>query len=151
MSQSEKTDGWTYHEAGVDTIADVAPVGDPKELQKLLETCADDAAGEKTDAYEEAAELVEAHRIRKMHQDLNEGIDARGNFALMWSLFLAGGAGAILPFPSVAADAGLGTVFSAILDSIVSVEYALAFVLFAAAVVLQLYGSYRLERGAIGQ
>lgn len=135
--------GWNYYEPGEDTMGDVPPVGDDKELQNLFETLRDDAEGDAREAYDDAARLVEAHRIRNLHEMIRSGPDKVATFARTLSLMVALFAGVALPVPDVPENTGLVPVFSELGQVVLSWEFLGAGLLLGLAIVIQTYGQFR--------
>jgi hypothetical protein len=142
-SPTDPSPGWNYYEPGEDTMAEVPPVGDDKELQRLFETLRDDAEGNARDAYDDAARLVEAHRIRNVHQMIRSGPDKVATHARTLALMVALFAGVVLPVPEIPESESVVAVFSQLAQSILSVEYLFAALLLGIAIVIQTYGNYR--------
>jgi ABC-type anion transport system duplicated permease subunit len=147
-SSDSHTDCWTYFEAGEDTLADVPPVGDAEELQQLLETLRDSAEGEARPAYDDAASLVEAHRIRKLHRSLSVRPWRSGQRLRIVSLFAAAAAGVIMPIPELSRMETLGDVSAALLATILSLSYVGAVIIFSSALLIQTYGVFKLVEEA---
>jgi len=140
---TDPSQGWNYYEPGEDTLADVPPVGDDKELQRLFETLRDESDGDTRDAYDDAARLVEAHRIRNVHEMIRSGPDKIATYARTLSLIVALFAGVVLPVPEVPESKSAVAVFSQLWQAVLSVEYLFAALLLGIAIVIQTYGNYR--------
>lgn len=140
---SSSSSGWKYYEAGKDTLNEVPPVGDDKELQNLFETLRDDAEGDARGAYDDAARLVEAHRIQNLHEMIRSRRDIVGTYAGTLSLILAMFAGVIVPLPNVPENTGVAGVFSEVWQTLMTLESLLAGLLFAVAILIQTYAQYR--------
>lgn len=136
---------WNYFEPGEDTMGDVPPVKDAADLQDLIERLRDDADGAAREAYQDAAELVEAHRIHKLHDTIRseQTIDRIGSYARVSALMLAFLSGFALPVPDLQPEAAVESVFAASANAVLSFEFAATFVLLAAAVLLQAYAQWR--------
>lgn len=147
-SRDAHKNGWTYFEPGEDTLADVPPVGDAEELQQLLETLRDSTEGEARPAYDDAASLVEAHRIRTLHQSLSVRPWQSGQHARIVSLVAAAAAGMMIPIPELSRLETLSDVTTELLATIFSLSYLGAVILFGSALVLQTYGVFKLVQEA---
>jgi hypothetical protein len=147
-NSSDPHTNWSYFEAGEDTLADVPPVGGAEDLQQLLETLRDSADGDARSAYDDAASLVEAHRIRNLHRSLSVRPWRSGQSLRIMSLVAAAAAGSIMPIPELSRLETLGDVTAELIATISSLSYLGAVILFAWALLLQTYGVFKLVQEA---
>lgn len=144
--QSETSNPWNYYTAD-DTMGDVPPIKTTEQLQDLFERQREDASDQTEQAWDDAARLVEAHRIWQQKVALESHGKPRGMLARTFSLITAAFGGAIMPMPDVPAEATVMRVFSAIADSIFTVEYAATVVVFVVALALSIFADFRMLGG----